>query len=42
MADEEVLHVPNGALRVRVVLARAGQPFARVLDVDLARRVVEP
>ena len=35
-------NVPNNALRTRVVLAGARRPFARVLDMDLARRVHVP
>lgn len=41
-AEKQIPHVPDGAPRVRVVLPGARHPLARVLDVDLARRVVEP
>ena len=37
---KNVLHISHRALRVRVVLSGAREPRARILDVDLARRVV--
>ena len=36
-----VRHVPNDALRARVVLPRARRPLARVLDVHFPGRVHE-
>ena len=39
VAIENVGYVPYDAFRARVVLAWARCPFARVLDVHLARRV---
>lgn len=39
---EDRRDVAHNALRAGVILARARRPFARVLNMDLARRVHEP
>ena len=41
VAIEDGRHITHNALRVCIVLPRAREPRTRVLDVDLARGVVE-